>query len=94
MYMPQMTVSAARAKLPEVLDRVERGEEITITRHGRAVAVLLQPDALRRGEQVIERARAVAEQVAAGRGRPLPEAAVSAEQAREWVEAVRVDRDR
>lgn len=95
-YMPQLTVSEARANLPEVLDRVERGEEITITRHGRAVAVLLQPDALRtrRGEQVIERARAIADLVAAGRGRPLSEAAVSAEQAREWVEAVRVERDR
>ena len=88
------TVSEAPANLREVLDRVERGEDITITRHGRAVAVLLQPNAFRtrRAEQLIERSRVVAGLVAAGRGRPLSEAAVSAERAREWVEAVRVDR--
>jgi prevent-host-death family protein len=53
MYMPRLTVTEAQANLSEVLDRVERGEEITITRHGRAVAVVLQPDALptRRGNR-------------------------------------------
>jgi antitoxin (DNA-binding transcriptional repressor) of toxin-antitoxin stability system len=96
MYMAQLTVSEARAILPEVLDRVERGEEITITRHGRPAAVLLRPDAVRarRAEHVIGRAREVAELVAMARGRPLPEAVVSAERAREWVEGVRADRDR
>ena len=39
-----MTVSEARAALPEVLNRVAEGEEITITRHGRAVAVIVRPD--------------------------------------------------
>ena len=34
-YMESLTVSEARARLPEILDRVEAGEEITITRHGR-----------------------------------------------------------
>ncbi|HEY5857055.1 MAG TPA: type II toxin-antitoxin system prevent-host-death family antitoxin [Aldersonia sp.] len=89
--MPRLTVSEARAILPELLDRVERGEKITITRHGRAVAVLLRPDAVRprRGEQVFERAREVAELVSAARGRPLPEAAVSAERARELVDGMR-----
>jgi antitoxin (DNA-binding transcriptional repressor) of toxin-antitoxin stability system len=95
-YVAQLSVSEARAILPEVLDRVERGEEITITRHGRPVAVLLRPDAVRvrRAEQVIGRAREVAELVATARARPLPEAVVSAERAGEWVEAVRADRDR
>ena len=41
-----MTVSEARAALPEVLDRVAEGEEVTITRHGRAVAVVVRPDIL------------------------------------------------
>jgi antitoxin (DNA-binding transcriptional repressor) of toxin-antitoxin stability system len=96
MYMTRLSVSEARATLPEVLDRVERGEEITITRHGRPVAVLLRPDAVRarRGEQVIGRAREVAELVSAARHRPLPEAAVSSESAQRWVEAIRADRDR
>ena len=72
------------------------GEEITITRHGRPVAVVLRPGALRsrRAEQVIGRAREVAELVSAARGRPLPEAALSEEHAREWVDAVRADRNR
>ena len=45
--MSSMTVSEARAALPELLSRVEDGEEVTITRHGRPVAVLVRPDALR-----------------------------------------------
>ena len=42
--MAVMTVSEARAALPEVLNRVSEGEEITITRHGQAVAVIVRPD--------------------------------------------------
>jgi prevent-host-death family protein len=37
----------AQAALPDLLSRVERGEEVTITRHGRPVAVLVRPDAWR-----------------------------------------------
>jgi len=39
-----MTISEARAALPEVLNRVAEGEEITITRHGRPIAVVVRPD--------------------------------------------------
>lgn len=82
--------------MPEVLDRVERGEEITITRHGRPAAVLLRPGALRtrRPEHAIDRAREIAALVSAARGRPLSDALVSVERAQEWVDAVRADRDR
>lgn len=45
--MPTMSVSEARAALPEVLDRVVAGEEVTITRHGQTVAVVVRPDSLR-----------------------------------------------
>jgi len=40
---PQKTVGAyeAKTKLPELLDLVERGREITITRHSRSVARLV-----------------------------------------------------
>jgi prevent-host-death family protein len=43
-----MTVSAvgayeAKTHLAELLDRVEKGERITITRHGRPVAQLVPP---------------------------------------------------
>ncbi len=42
--MAVMTVSEARAALPEVLTRVAQGEEITITRYGSPVAVVVRPD--------------------------------------------------
>lgn len=40
-----LSVGAYEAKthLAELLDRVERGERVTITRHGRPVAVLVPP---------------------------------------------------
>ncbi|MBI2168826.1 MAG: type II toxin-antitoxin system prevent-host-death family antitoxin [Actinobacteria bacterium] len=42
-----MTVSEARAALPQVLERVLAGEEVTLTRHGKPVAVVVRPDRLR-----------------------------------------------
>lgn len=44
--MAVMTVSEARAALPEILNRVADGEEVTITRHGQAVAVIVRPDVI------------------------------------------------
>jgi antitoxin (DNA-binding transcriptional repressor) of toxin-antitoxin stability system len=41
-----MTVSEARAALPEVLNRVAAGEEVTITRHGQPIAVVVRPDVM------------------------------------------------
>lgn len=45
--MSTVSVSEARAALPEILDRVIAGEEVTITRYGREVAVIVRPDAIR-----------------------------------------------
>ena len=42
-----MTVSEARAALPQILERVLAGEEVTLTRHGEPVAVVVRPDTLR-----------------------------------------------
>jgi antitoxin (DNA-binding transcriptional repressor) of toxin-antitoxin stability system len=39
-----MTLSEARAALPEVVTRAAAGEEITITRYGSPVAVVVRPD--------------------------------------------------
>jgi prevent-host-death family protein len=36
--LPTFGAYEAKAKLSELLDRVERGEEIVITRHGKAIA--------------------------------------------------------
>jgi prevent-host-death family protein len=41
------TATEARAALPAIIDFVTEGEEITITRHGRPVAVVLSPESLR-----------------------------------------------
>jgi antitoxin (DNA-binding transcriptional repressor) of toxin-antitoxin stability system len=53
--MTVMTVSEARAALPEVLTRVAQGEEVTITRYGRPIAVVVRPDVVwtRPGTEVI-----------------------------------------
>lgn len=42
-----MSASQARAALPEILDRVLAGEEVTITRRGEPVAVVVRPDTIR-----------------------------------------------
>jgi prevent-host-death family protein len=68
-----MTVSEARAALPQLLDRVGAGEEVTITRHGKPVAVLVRPDALRarRAGEALTVAAAVGEALERGRQSPL-----------------------
>lgn len=38
--MVQVTVVEAKARLSEILDKVEEGEEVVITRHGRPIAQL------------------------------------------------------
>ena len=66
--MKQIQASEAKAKLAELLDAVERGETIVITRHGHAIARLVpdevarQSDA-RRAMAEIEAARADAPRV-------------------------------
>lgn len=96
MYMATMTISEARAALPEVLDRVDKGEEVTITRHGRPVAVVVRPDALRsrRAEQALSAADQTRALLAAARARALsPSSAITADRADELVNAIRTDRD-
>ena len=94
--MGQLTVTEARSILPELLDRVADGEEITITRHGEAVAVVLRPDAvrLRRAAETIERAQEIRGLLTAARDQPLPPVGVSSERAEELVESIRAGRDR
>lgn len=41
--MSTVAVTEARASLPALLARVEAGEEVTLTRHGKPVAVLVRP---------------------------------------------------
>lgn len=93
--MSTMSVSEARAALPEVLDRVIAGEEITITRHGHEVAVIVRPDAIRarRADQALAQADRLRALLDRGRDAPLSDApAVSAERAAELVADVTASR--
>jgi prevent-host-death family protein len=49
--MREIQASEAKTHLPQLLDDVERGETIVITRHGRAIARLV-PEAHRRREEI------------------------------------------
>jgi prevent-host-death family protein len=71
--MSTMTVSEARAALPQILDRVVAGEEITITRHGKPVAVVIRPDSLRarRADAAFAAAAVVHEVLDRSRRKPL-----------------------
>lgn len=90
-----MSVSEARAALPEILDRVLAGEEVTITRHGRAVAVVVGPDAIRvrRADRALADAERLRDLLDRGRTTRLSDAAaVSVERAQELLAEVAASR--
>lgn len=82
--------------LPELLDRVATGEEITILRHGKPVATLIAPDRLRarRLADVHADADRIGKMMADARQRPLPEPSLSVERAEELLSYVRESRER
>lgn len=93
--MSTISVSQARAALPEVLDRVSAGEEVTITRHGREVAVLVRPDAIRirRADQALAEAERLRDLLAHGRRTPLADVpTVSGDRADDLVAEVAASR--
>jgi prevent-host-death family protein len=49
--MREIQASEAKTHLPQLLDEVERGETLVITRHGRAIARLV-PEALQRQDEI------------------------------------------
>jgi len=94
--MVSMTVSEARAALPELLRRVEQGEEVVITRHGRTVAVVVRPDALRprRAQAALASAEYVHELLASAAASAIPESAgLTADRADELIKEIRTGRD-
>lgn len=54
--MREVQASEAKTHLPQLLDEVERGETIVITRHGRAIARLVPDEERRRAayEKAVE----------------------------------------
>ena len=90
-----MSVSEARAALPAILDRVLAGEEVTITRHGREVAVVVRPDAIRvrRADRALGDAERLRDQLDRARAAPLSDApTMSTERAEELVADVATSR--
>lgn len=79
--MKTVGVSEAKAHFAQLLDDVERGEEVTITRHGRPVAKLVGATPRRDPAELaaaMDRIRALS----AGKH-------VTAEEIREWINAGR-----
>ena len=93
-----MSVSEARAALPSLLTQVEAGEEVTLTRHGKAVAVLVRPDVLRRrrNAELFAKADAIGKMLEEARKRPLPDlttGGLSQEFGEELIAEIRAGRD-
>lgn len=92
--MPVISASVARQTLPAQLDRVESGEEIEITRHGRVVAVLVSPQLLkaRRSTATWEEAERIDALLERARKKPLRAPQLTPERAEELVESIQADR--
>lgn len=92
--MSVISASVARQTLPAQLDRVEAGEEVEISRHGRVVAVLVRPDVLRSRRAVLawRSADEVAVLLHDARSRPLPVPVISVERADELAHQIDADR--
>ncbi|NVN87072.1 MAG: type II toxin-antitoxin system prevent-host-death family antitoxin [Rhodopseudomonas sp.] len=64
--MKQIGIFEAKAQLSSLLDEVERGGEVTITRHGKPIAKLVQataelsPDEIAKRKHAIRNLRALA----------------------------------
>jgi prevent-host-death family protein len=93
--MTTMTATEARAALPELLDLVAAGTEVTITRHGQPVAVVVRPDALRsrRADAALASAGKLRALLAAGRRTPLTTAGLTEARAEELIAEVNASRD-
>lgn len=87
-------MSDARATLPALLELVRDGEEVTLTRHGEPVAVLVRPDALRvrRSEAAFAVADGLHELLEESRHSTLPGPAIPPDRAEELIEQLRADR--
>lgn len=91
-----MTASAARASLPALLDLVAAGDEVTITRHGQPVAVVVRPDALRRrrADTALASAATFRDLLAAGARTSITAAALTEARAEELIADISASRDR
>lgn len=90
-------ISRARAELPELIERVIAGDEVTLTRHGVPVAVMVRPDTLRlrRAEGALAGAATIRSILDGGRRTVLAaRPTISSERAKALVAEVRAGRSR
>ncbi len=55
--MKQVQFSTAKAQLSELVDEVERGESVQITRHGKPVVRLVREEDARRADALVAMAK-------------------------------------
>jgi prevent-host-death family protein len=95
--MSTIAVTEARATLPDLLDQVLDGNEVTITRHGQPVAVLVSPAKwrARRSGPIFEAARKLREELDEARANPVQkiEPTMSHEMAEAILKDIRDGRD-
>lgn len=95
MYMTAAySMSEARARLAQLLDEVERGAEVVITRHGRPAARLVSPVPTHpRAVDLVYKVDALMLEFDRPRAKQLPPVADDGPSADELVAGLRADRD-
>lgn len=91
-----MTVAEARSAFSEVIERVAAGEEVTLTHHGRPVAVVRRPDADRRHRlrNALDGTDRLDDMITDARRRPLADAGtMSPERGQELISGIRTGRE-
>ena len=81
--MKHVGIFEAKTHLSSLLDEVEKGGEVTITRHGKPVAKLVQAQATPSPEQITKRRKAIEELRAMARKRGIT---VSHAEIKSWIE--------
>jgi prevent-host-death family protein len=90
-----ISVTEARAVLADLVARVLDGEEITLTRHGEPVAMLVRPRPAwaERAPDIYEGAERLRKELEAARHRPISDRGISNDEAERWVRELRAERD-
>jgi prevent-host-death family protein len=96
--MATVSVSEARAAFAEILNRVDAGEEVTITRHDKPIAVVMAPSSVRirrkAAGEAIQRAAQLGRDLEAARDEPLSaDGVIAPELAEQWIRELRQERD-
>jgi prevent-host-death family protein len=81
--MKHVGIFEAKTHLSSLLDEVEKGGEITITRHGKPVAKLVQAEVAPSPEVIAKRRKAIEDLRAMARKRGIT---VSHEEIKSWIE--------